>query len=156
MAFSFNRTNNDLVDVCRVIVYHYDTRSIRLPVESRQQHRVQPIEEVRRFKIALFDPNTRKPAIDGHSNANTPCAASLNVSRIANILSNWPVSTISPSRLLVEYRFIKEDKVLSSILPHLFLPTLSQLIATPQRDPTQLLLCPFPPLQHLRDYTPMY
>jgi hypothetical protein len=62
-----------------------------------------------------------------HGSTNTPCTASLNVSRIADILSNWPVGMISPSRLLIEYRFIKEDKVLCSNMLDLLLP---QLIAT--------------------------
>jgi hypothetical protein len=51
--------------------------------------------------------------------------ASLNVSGIADILSNWPIGTISPSRLLVEYRFIQEDEVLGGELPHILLPLLS-------------------------------
>ena len=130
MAFSFNRTNNDLIDVCRVIVHYHNMRLISFPAKSWQQHRVQPIEKVGHLKIALFDPSTWKPAIDSHGSTDTPCTASLNISGIVDILSNWPIGTISPSHLLIEYRFIKEDEVLSGKLLHLLLPLPSQLIAT--------------------------
>jgi hypothetical protein len=57
IAFSFNYTYDNLVDVYRVIIYYYNTRSIGLSTKSWQQYRVQPIEEVRYFKIALFNPS---------------------------------------------------------------------------------------------------
>ena len=88
-----------------------------------------------------------------HSGADTPCTASPNISGIAH--PNWPIGTISPPCLLVEYRSIYEDEVLRGELPHLLLPSPSQLITTSQRDP-KLILCPFPPLQHSRDCAPMH
>src|SRR5437762_11741504 len=113
-------------------------------MESWQQHRLQPVEEIGRLEIALFNPSTWKPAIYSHSGTDTPCTASLNIGAIADILSDWPIGTTSPPPPLVQYRIIQEHQLHHDELTHSLLPSPAQLSTTSHRDPTQPIFCTLP------------
>src|SRR5436305_7665374 len=104
MALRFNGLKDGFVDMSRAVIQdNYSWPISRLHVKSGQKHALQPVQEIGRLKVALFNPRTWQPTINHHGSANAPCTTTTDVCRITDIVPNWPISSISPPRFLIKY-----------------------------------------------------
>ena len=82
MTLILNYLDDNLVDVCEVIIQYHNIRSYWLSAESWQKHWAQSIKKIRHFKIVFFDLSIEYSVSDCHCSTDTLYTVSLNISRI--------------------------------------------------------------------------